>query len=267
MHNNDRNYYIPDIALTALLFYGISAWVYRQKWDTAFIAVASLLGASAPLLVYCYQQRFQKKQIAEQKAKDLRDELREYFLTNCTPFITTVTKDIAYKYKIYVKRVDENDNPGSDDHIKSYYFEHCTNVRTLYNSIAPLTSYCFHIRHKAYWLRFALYGALLGHCLKLYTDSLHRYLAYPAQPPPDPKERITKVCDVLVYIDELLRQLEFALFINEFDDDKSLFHIIVEELNQTIREAEVFSAEELFNVYKCEADMEIFWKNNILKLN
>ncbi|MGL4561165.1 MAG: hypothetical protein ACRCV0_02595 [Brevinema sp.] len=256
-------YYVIGFYFSFCLGFVIQKLIHKYDLTELFLSLGPLLAIIVSILIYSFQRQYTEKVRKDDDAHKLRSELREYFIVNIKPIISSILENQTNEYNIYVNQVDENNNKISDDKTIKYPNKINQFSKLIY-TMQPMSNYSLLIKHELYWFRFQRYINLLKHCHELYNNYLENI-----KDPCHSKqidEWFKQIDEWFKQIDEqidiTLVNLELILFISNFEDDKKEFELFAEQLNKIIMASGLFNEESLFNLEYLEFKLEEDYSRN-----
>ena len=186
-------------------------------------------------------------------ARNLRTELREYFLTNCKPTIDEIVD--GKKMKGYLHLKDKDDNSIDIETLKEIFENHRDLFFMLPKKIIPLSRFTSNISHKEYKRRFYSYQYIINHIKTSYIELIHlpiiniqtSYLLNKMSSDQKDTQLIQINC-LIIYIDCFLEESELILFNYKFDKDDAIFKKHMDVLDKAILDTGLANAKDfLFN--------------------
>ena len=197
-------------------------------------------------------------------ARNLRAELREYFLTNCKPIIDEIVDDTIddqckkkgdNEYFELTQPEDENSEPLELSKLHDYfeyYSEHIFNLTQIFSSLITVVG---NIPHTQYEKRFSNYKYMIDHITKLYKKLLYpkttklKTLYFSQKLTQEQKiDQTTKIGNLVDLVDCFFTGLELLLFNRDFDNDKIIFQNYIDTLDKAVLDTGLDNAEDfLFN--------------------
>ena len=173
-------------------------------------------------------------------ARNLRAELREYFLTNCKPIIDEIVSNQEQKIRKLVHLRDTTSSPLDINTLQKLFKDHYSLTFDLTQKFVPLTNFANKISHKEYNTRFKKYFYIIDHlriiCNELvYPNILKEQKLYNSQESNLVQENLpVMITKLMVYIDFILAESELILFNHRFDDDEIIFQNHMDILNNCV---------------------------------
>ena len=181
-------------------------------------------------------------------ARNLRAELREYFLTNCKPIIDEIVKEAYHKRTKYIDLIDKNDEPLNKKdgalsiiELQKYFIYQLNLVSEMQTKVIPLLTFIEKTSHKEYEQRFNNYYYISQHILMLYDELIKpqildsKALYESTTLNQKEKEKALRVIVVLIdNIDFILAESELTLFNHRFDNDKIIFQKHIKILDDCV---------------------------------
>ena len=177
----------------------------------------------------------------DNNARNIRAELREYFLTNIKPLLDEIVKETYQKRTKYIDLASTTHTPKDIEKLQEYFIYQLNLVREIHVKVIPLLTFTENISHKIYIKRFKIYIYITQHMLKLYDklispqilDSKELYESVTLNQ--KQKQDLLHVIVILIdNIDFILAESELTLFNFYFDKDDIVFEKHIEILNECV---------------------------------
>ncbi len=214
---------------------------------------ATLINIMLPILIsFFVTMFFRKKDKKDNDARNLRAELREYFLTNCKPVIDDIVDDSNQKFRKYVYLIDKNDEPLNKEdrtlsiiELQKYFKNHLTLTFKLPQKFTSLPEFAKNLSHKKYEKRFNNYFYIISHIAILYSELIYFQIMNPC----GQKESLIKsLASLIIKIDLILEESELILFNNKFNKDRMIFQNYIDTLDKAVLDTGLDNAKDfLFN--------------------
>ena len=203
---------------------------------------------------------FRNKDKEDNDTRNLRAELREYFLTNIKPIIDEIIKANDQKLKSYIH--SEDSNSTTIIKLKEYFKIQKVLIFELPRKFIPLLNFAVDISHKKYEKRFENYYYNISHILILYNKFIGpQILSLDSTLPKqleDARNLIEKIDSLIACITFILTESELILFNYNFDNDKVIFQKYANDLNDFILDTGLDNAKDfLFDREKLEKTFKI----------
>ena len=208
---------------------------------------ATLINIMLPILItFFVTMFFRKKDKKDNDARNLRAELREYFLTNCKPIIDEIVRANDQKFESYFRPTGENSKTIKN--LQELFKTQKTLVFELPRKFILILGFVKNISHEEYKKRFENFYYMIYHITLLYNQFIgSQILSLDSTPPKQPEELnklIQKIDNLIFYITLILAQSELMLFNYNFDKDDAIFQESMDELNNAILDTGLDNAEE-----------------------
>ena len=201
-------------------------------------------------------------------ARNLRAELREYFLTNIKPTIDEIV-DIQ-NFKEYAHLEDKDGNPIDIKTLEKNCLNRLKLITKLQKTSMPLVNFATNISHKEYKKRFFNYQYIVGYILKLYQNLIYPQIiniqeSFLSQKISSEKKTELIICigTYIVNVECFLEEVELMLFNYNFDNDDSVFKKHMDVLDKAILNTKLDNAKDfLFNREELEKSLKLFEEYN-----
>ena len=203
---------------------------------------ATLINIMLPILItFFVTMFFRKKDKKDNDARNLRAELREYFLTNIKPTINEIVKDQDQTYKKYVNLVDKKYAPRDIKKLQECFKHQFDLVCKMHEIVIPLFTFTEKTAHKEYEKRFKNY-----YNISIYIQILYEKLIFPqimdskvlyeskTLNQQQKKDLLHLIVNLIKNIDFILAESELTLFNHNFENDKINFEKQIEILNACV---------------------------------
>ena len=205
---------------------------------------ATLINIMLPILItFFITWFFRNKDKKDNDARNLRAELREYFLTNCKPIIDEIVDDQNHNHKVrkYVYLKDEDNNPLSVIELQKHFKDQYSSILNIPHKFTSLRRFVSEISHKEYIKRFDNYYYLVQHISMLYHKLIFLQImnskALYESVTLDKKQKealLFKIMHLITQIDFILSESELILFNYNFDNDEIIFQRYIDILNTCV---------------------------------
>ena len=174
-------------------------------------------------------------------ARNLRAELREYFLTNCKPIINEKVKGLYQKRTKYVNLVNKKYTPKDMEKLQEHFICQLDLVYEIHAKFVLLPVFIKNISHKKYIKRFYSYVYIVQHILMLYDELISPQIMdskvlYESETLNQKQklEVLHFIIDLIQYIDLILAESELTLFNHNFDKDEIIFQNHMDFLDKAV---------------------------------
>ena len=195
-------------------------------------------------------QFFRNKDKEDNDARNLRTELREYFLINCKPIIDEIIEDSNQKYEKYVSLKDKE-----VETLEEIFKNHLVLIYKLSQKFTPLQSFVQKDSYREYAHRFDNYSYIIKYIIILYTYLIHPQMENLHSQSLNMKQKklFSQISNLITIIDLIFLESELILFNYKFDDDGSIFDKQTCFLDEAILETGLDNAEDfLFDKEKID---------------
>ena len=194
-------------------------------------------------------------------ARNLRSELREYFLINCKPIIDEFLKDYEQIIRKYVHLMNKDDSSISVYELRKDFDDYQTLIFRLPLVYKPLLLFVKNLSHKEYGNRFNNYFYIINHIQKLYTKfiSLRIVNIHSSQILnwEEKEKQLLNMTHIIFQLNHFLAQSELILFNYKFDKDAFIFQKHIDILDKVVLETGLDNAKDfLFNREELEKILE-----------
>ena len=170
-------------------------------------------------------------------ARNLRAELREYFLTNCKPIINEIVKDQDQIYKKYVHL----DSSISVYELQKHFNDNLTLILKLIQKFVPLLVFTKNLSNREYEKRFINYFGMISHIQRLFVGLMHPQIMSfqdikSKESSFNQKLISSNIAKLITIIDLILAESELVLFNYNFGKDISVFQEFINELDRVVLE-------------------------------
>ena len=199
------------------------------------------------VITYFMTSSFRNKDKKDDDVRNIRAELREYFLTNCKPIIDELLKDQDQQLK---KNIFQQCATG-EPMVPEYFTDHIMLISKLLTTFTPLISFVKNKSRKIYIKRFKNYFYVIHYITTLYKNFIFRQVMFTHVLPKLDKYSFDKILPLITYIDYILAQSELILFNSDFDDDDSVFEKYIFDLNNAVLNTRLDDAKD----FLCDKDL------------
>ena len=194
---------------------------------------ATLINIMLPILItFFITWFFRNKDKKDNNARNIRAELREYFLTNCKPVINEILEDQNQTYRKHIYLIDKHNELLNKDN---------DFMPKLLQSLLPLIAFTKNLSNKEYEKRFHNYYYMTYHILTLYGELIKPHIMNfqvihaSKKVSSDQKDSLLiKIIALTTHVDCILAESELILFNYNFDNDDAIFQKYIDGLNKAI---------------------------------
>ena len=217
---------------------------------------ATLINIMLPILItFFITWFFRNKDKEDNDARNLRAELREYFLTNCKPIIDSMVDDTIDDQGKNIVRKGKKGRYFELKELHDYFEYYSEHIFNLTQVLSSLINFLGNISHKKYEKRFLSYKYMIDCITKLYAELLHPKTKDSQKLSDEQLKKINKLTDS---IDLFFTESELMLFNYNFDNDDAIFQETIDELNKDILDTGLDNAKDfLFNREEMEKNSRI----------
>lgn len=223
----------------------------KDNKELTLIFVPIIVSFMITLLLRCWDKK-------DSNAKNLRAELREYFLTNIKPIIDGFIKDYEQIMRKYVHLMNKDD---SECELRKDFEDHRTLIFRLPLAYKPLLLFVKNLSHKGYENRFNNYFYIINHIQKLYTKFISLQIVHIHSSQTlnweEKEKQLLNMTHIIFQLNHFLAQSELILFNYKFDRDDFIFQKHIDILDEVVLDTGVDNAKDfLFNREKLEKILE-----------